>query len=366
MSNTAIVQSVSDVPRAKQLLPEVSPIQAIETLGRFKVEACSDYNSKLVMSQYHPFVATVHAAFSDHRPLILSPDMFWLLIAHGLARHVNANSERMRCQFVQYDRKEQLIVHRDEFVKGSLESPWNEVFEEFSTQIKKHIGEENHSNIVASFSTTGAVEKAANEIVLMGTSKSYFEYEVRTLCGIPEVRLEGTVEDWNELPKRAEAIGSRYGMAWWTNRICPTLERIAQNSDGADDPELWKNIYKIENMSGGPYISGWLVDFFPYLQTTGFVRKIDNKLVDDWQEIFANRDDFHEKKLEKLNWLFFGERDRGITTDSLPGSLCIAPFKWAYLGHQYEMQFVAGFIGFTQCAEDFAVRPKIGWAVCET
>ena len=210
---------MSDVARAKQPLPESSPKKAIETLVGFPVEACSEYHGKVVASQYHPFVAAVNAAFCDHRPLVLSPDMLWLLIGHGLARHVNANSDALRRQFVQHDGKEKIVVRRDDFVKGSPENPWSEVFGEFSAQIKKHIGEVNHSNIVASFSTTGPVERAANEIVMMDTLKSFFEYEFQTLCGIPEVKLEGTTEDWNELSNRTKVLGHTYGLDWWTNRI---------------------------------------------------------------------------------------------------------------------------------------------------
>ncbi|MCI5208545.1 MAG: DUF4419 domain-containing protein, partial [Candidatus Electrothrix sp. ATG2] len=240
-----------------------------------------------------------------------------------------------------------------------------EVFREFSTQIKKHIGEVNHSNIVASFSTTGAVERAANEIVLMDSLKSYFKYECQSICGIPEVTLEGTAEDWSELYKRTEALGSAYDLGWWVNRIAPTLERIAQNAAGADDPELWNNIYKIDNMSGGPYINGWVVDFFPYLQTTELAHEENNELVDDWEEVFANRDHLREEKIERRNWLFEDRDNYEITIDLLPGSLCKTPFTWQYLGRVYEMEFVAGFIGFTQNAKDCAVRPKIGWAVRE-
>ncbi len=365
MSNSAIVQVVSNVTRAKQTLTETSPKEAIEALVRFNVEACSEYHGKIVAAQYHPFVAAVNAAFCDHRPLILSPDMLWLLIGQGFARHVNANSEKLRHLFVEHSEKKKIVVRRDDFVKGSPENPWGEVFGEFSAQIKKHIGEVNHFNILASFSTTGAIEKAANEIVLMDSLKSYFEYEVETLCGIPEVTLEGTAEDWSELHKRAEALGSTYDLGWWINRIAPILERIARNAAGADDPELWNNIYKVDNNSGGPYINGWVVDFFPYLQTTGFVHKERDELVDDQEEVFANRDHFREEKIEKRNWLFDGGYDQEITTDFLPGSLCRAPFIWKYFGFNYEMEFVAGFIGFTQNAKDCAVRPKIGWAVRE-
>ena len=80
---------------------------------------------------------------------------------------------------------------------------------------------------------------------------------------------------------------------------------------------------------------------------------------------YADLADFREETVVTRNWLFSGESDHGITTESLPGSLCSAPFIWEYLGHKYAMEFIAGFIGFTQNEEDFAVRPKIGWAVRE-
>jgi hypothetical protein len=223
-------------------------------------------------------------------------------------------------------------------VKGSSENPWSELFAEFSAKIKEHIGEVNHSNIVASFSTTGPIERAANEIVMMDTLKSYFEYKVMSLCGIPEVKLEGTIDDWNELSHRTKVLGDTYGLDWWTNRIVPTLERIARNVAGADDPDLWKSIYKFHSRSGGDYINGWIVDFFPYLQIG---------------------------RVERPNWTFGGQSRSGIEITSLPGSLCIAPFTWQFLTISYKMEFVAGFIGFTQDAHDFAVRPKIGWAVRE-
>jgi Domain of unknown function (DUF4419) len=366
MPDAAIIQSVSDVVRAKRPLLEASAKEAIEALIGLPVEACFEYHGKVVESYYHPFVAAVDAAFCGHRPLELSPDMLWLLVAQGLARHVNANSDALRRQFVQHDGKETITVRRDEFVKGSPENPWSEVLGEFSAQIKKHIGELNHSNIVVAFSTTGPVEKAANEIVMMDTLKRFFKYKCETMCGIPEVKLEGTTEDWHKLSNRTKVLGDTYGLDWWTNRIVPTLERIARNVAGADDPDLWNSIYKIDNESGGPHINGWIVDFFPYLRTTKWVHNEGNELVDNWKEEYADLEHFRTETIEKRNWLFEGEGGDAITINSLPNGFCIAPFKWQCLAHAYDMAFVAGFIGFTQNSLDFAVRPKIGWAVLES
>jgi len=341
---------------------------AIEGLVPSRVEACSEYHGKVVATKYHPFVGCVHVAFAGHRPLVLSPDMFWLLICQGFARHVNHNAEQFRSLFVRHSGKAKIEVRRDDFFKGSPENPWAEVFGEFSAGIRRHIGEENHANIVASFSTTGAIETAANEIVLMDSMKSFFDYHVSTLCGIPEVTLEGTADDWRKLCERTQRLGTAYDLAWWTDRITPVLKRIARNATGKPDSKLWKSIYKVDNGSGGPFINGWIVDFFPYLRKIGAVHKQSNELT-DWREVAANPDQYRNAWFETPNWRFSGGKD-SVTTEDLPGSLCKVPFTWHYLKpphplREYAMEFIAGFIGFTQDAETLAVRPKIGGAVQE-
>ena len=45
-------------------------------------------------------IAATHFAFSQHRPLVLSPDMIWVTILQGLAQHVKNHAEKLRSQFV--------------------------------------------------------------------------------------------------------------------------------------------------------------------------------------------------------------------------------------------------------------------------
>src|SRR5271166_3700926 len=48
-------------------------------------------------------IETVHLAFSQHRPLILSPDCIWLVIAQGFGHHVNENAEHLRGRMVSHE-----------------------------------------------------------------------------------------------------------------------------------------------------------------------------------------------------------------------------------------------------------------------
>ena len=78
----------------------------------------------------------MYRAYADHRPFVLSPDMIWLLISQGFARHVEANKESMRHYFVDYSGQQSLIVMADK----QLDDPtvkWEGIVSDFTQQIKR-------------------------------------------------------------------------------------------------------------------------------------------------------------------------------------------------------------------------------------
>ena len=40
--------------------------------------------------------------------------------------------------------------------------------------------------------------------------KNYFDYSVSTLCGLPEIELAGSIEDWIKIRKDAETLSSKF------------------------------------------------------------------------------------------------------------------------------------------------------------
>lgn len=365
MTELASIQTVSDVPVAKDSLDECSSMQALQMLTGQPFEACSNPGSTVVATPYHPFVAAATTAFSDHRPLILSPDMFWLLVTQGVAHYVRANAQAMRSLFVGHEDRQNIDVRRDDFIKGDASNPWPEVFGEFSDKIRTLIGDDHHGNLVANFSTTSEVERVANEIVLMDTMSHYFDYSVTTMCGIPSVTLEGAPDDWQELCQRVATLGQAYDLAEWTDRLAPLLDRIANNAAGRDDAELWRDFYKNDESSGGPYIDGWMVDFFPFMNTSIYLDEHGNETT-GWTE-----DDYGFKIIENVTHVNvlkpydadLHNANRGIVTSTFPGSLSRVPFTWNYLELEFDMEFVAGFTGIEQDKKTMSVRPVIGWGV---
>jgi hypothetical protein len=342
---------VSDVTPAAQPLPEAPAIEAITTFLGGPVESCSRYHGKLVSGvRSHPLIGALHGAFNDHRPLCLSPDVIWLTLAQGFAHHVNAHAEQLRPLLVAHQGKLTLIVVRNDFVKGSPENPWAEVFGEFSSQIRSHIGNDTHAMLVADFSTTGPVERAASEVVLMDAVQQFFDFEVHTFCGIPSITLEGTAADWRSVAERAERFAG-FGLEWWVEGLRPVLAEFVSAAEGDPDRAFWESIYKWQGPegSGSPHVSGWVRNLFPYLSNP--------RAKYAWPPGRST-----EPPLHRNPWL--GEMSNGGPgRDDFPATPGVTPFRWRYFHLVYEMEFVGGLIGVSQDAETLCLRPEIGWAV---
>ena len=284
----------------------------------------------------HPFVGAAHAAFDGHRPLELSPDAVWLCIAQGFATHVRLHAEDLRQHFVSFEGKTTLIVIRDDFVKGSPHNDWAATFASFSEQLAARAGP-LHGLVVADFSTTDAVARAASEVVLMAAASSYFHFEVHTRCGIPSVTLTGTVDDWRRLRARASSLAP-FAAGWWIDALLPVLDQLVATAEGRVDLDFWTSFYHYRNASGGPFVSGWINTLVPYLGRPGRPPE-RNPSVTDW------------------------ENARGTHPQYFPSGLTSAPVLWRYIKQELPMNVLAGFVGVGQDPASLTVRPEIGWAV---
>jgi hypothetical protein len=394
---TVTTFEVSDVERTNQALPEVPYKQAVEALltesspdwegdwddedddlgGRPEVapprpvEACARYHGRLVgRVAFHPFVAAVHRAFKDHRPLCLSPDMIWLLVCQGVANHINANANELRPHLVRHRGQVTLDVRRDDFVKDSPENPWPEVFNEFSAQIRGHVGP-SLDRFLPGFTTTGPVERAAAEVVLLEAMRSYFAYDVLSFCGIPAIVLEGTPEDWRAVAERARSFAD-LGLGWWIDPLGPVLDQFASASRGDVDRPFWRSLYKWHDESGGPKVTGWALTLFPYLKDgrTGWATMRNPWLTEESQRIQYEDIEFDDEIDEDVieNSKGAGEPEYepdGPTIEQFSSGLSKAPFRWHYRDKTFDMEFLGGFVGVSQDPETFTLRPEIGWAVRE-
>lgn len=322
----------------------------LERLVKSPLEAVSRVpkgSQVVALPGMHQFVAAVGTSFAYHYPLVLSPDSVWLTISQGLALHINRHAEDVRKRFVAHEGKAQIVIRRDNFMKGAPDNDWEGAFGEFSEKIKGHIGPKNHEMIVSDFSTTGAVERAASEVVLMDAMQSYFEYGMMTMCGIPDIELTGTVEDWEKLYHKVDGwvFDGAADLAWWTRPLRQILACFIAAAKGQIDREWWESFYK-ENAGRGSgavsKVSGWINWLFPY------VKDYNDELV-------------RNPKVDVLG-LEYGD---GISEREYPASLSKVPFEWNYFGRIFKMELLAGVGSVVQNPVTCGVAPSIGWAVRE-
>ncbi|MBK8806762.1 MAG: DUF4419 domain-containing protein [Bacteroidales bacterium] len=301
----------------------------------YNIVAKSVTSDSLESFGYNSFFYGMYQAYADHRPFVLSPDIIWLLISQGFARHVNANSEILRDHFVNFEGKIHLVVKNDEIDLNNPKSPWEDVFPEFTKEIEKHVGSELIETLSADFSTTGSVEKVVSEITILEAMEPYFEYIVfRMICGIPEITLEGTTADWEKILQKSQAL-KKYELDWWIDELEPILKQIIETSKGNIDKDFWRNMFKYHTLEkyGAPkVIDGWIVKFFPYDKDG---KRFSLKELSDKSNL--------AEEIVKVDLLHIEEsRGKVISTP---------------------LELWAGFIGLEQCNKTYALKPKIAWMI---
>jgi len=367
-------------------------VEAWKKLGG-TIEAMSPepHGTVAVFTKQNLFAKAVHAAFFDHHPLVLSPDVIWLTIAQGLAHHVDQNAEALRHKFVSHEGKKELVIERPEFAKGSPCNDWEGVFPEFSALIKANSSEGTTELIENNFSTTGPVERIVSHITLMDAVQHYFTYTMCCGCGFPSITLVGCPADWEKIRAKAQAL-ERYDLDWWLAGLLPALDQFVEAAHGRPQIDFWRSLCMINTGTSFPKyepLTGWVQVFFPYLIAPGR----DDGFADPFEEtqggaprkaLARNTDiaNYVESYQSKINVTNFGkERSSsggrfqpppqgvgyGVELECFPPAMSSAPFTYkdASTGKAHKMAFFGGVSCLVQ-HENGAIEPKMGWAVMDS
>jgi hypothetical protein len=321
--------------------PAAAPLAVTDVRERLRghgittVEAASRPPRPLALTDHgHGLLMAVHHAFAEHRPLALAPDHIWLCIAQGLARWVDGNAEALRPRLVRHQGRLPLEIRRDEFVPGG-DNDWPGAIAEICGLMRPHLGGKADL-FVADFSTTDEDARAASHVALMSGMQKFFAYTVGTLCGIPEITLEGNPEDWEDIGRRVDVLGE-FELGDWAKRLKKVVRKLADTARGDVDADWWRDLYKLETASGGEIVTGWINTLFPFTGDEGIERN---------QRCFdPDHDDPFSPKLRDF-----------------PTGLGQAPFTWNLHGDRRPMALLGGFVGVAQLA-DGSLRPQPGWAV---
>lgn len=281
-------------------------------------------------------------AYADHHPLVLSPDMVWLIISQGFSRYVNAHAEEMRDLLVFHEGKMDLVVNSNNDVL-SPSGDWELLLNDFSTCIARNTKGELADLMTADFTTTGVTERIASQISLMDAVKKYFNYaNIAAGCGIPSIMLEGTPEDWQKVLDKVRSL-KKYRLEKWASDLEVILKEFVKASKGHANKEFWQDIVKKRRVDrlkrdrgvcvpsiNSTRLDGWFLKFFPNV---------------------------------------LGETPDSVIWDTdMPQEIVRVSFKHIYVDpvtseplDTIPMQLWAGFVGVEEDATTRTLMPKIGW-----
>lgn len=283
-------------------------------------------------------------AFANHYPLRLRPDDIWLAIVHGVATHVQLNSEALREKFVSFEGKRELkVVERDLKLDKTPPSAWErDIFPEFTSKIRGHVGRKVANLFTLPFTTTTKSDMASSQIALMATTANFFSFNMQTLCGIPWVELCGQQSDWEDIRARADDLEDVLLPEFadsWIPHLKPVLDEFVDAYKGNVNYEFWQRmVKKMEWGASGQttFLSGWVNNLYPYLNT-GI-----NRHVKPWQQMTT----------------FCGPEP-----EDFPELLSSVRVTWDFKGKIYPLHFHAGYLGMSQDPENLSLSPHIGWIV---
>jgi len=261
------------------------------------------------------FYDTVLKCFAHHLPFILTPDSIRYLILSGLSIIINNDPKTYEKYFFENIGKKNITLKRNEF-SDDKENNWAGLVNEFVENINElTINKKLVQCTTVNYSTTSTINSIINKIVLMDSLKSFIDYGFETMCGIPEIELRGTEEDWIKIKELLLCI-QKCGLEWWTTELILIIDNVikATNPNNKIDSEFWLSLVKYQSQSGGDRMTGHLAKFIPLNKDGEKIQWTDGKY------------DFH----------------CGIKIDDVAQDLSEVPVKWNYLGTTKNLLFVGG------------------------
>jgi Domain of unknown function (DUF4419) len=362
--STGITFSVDKVERSEKVLPLLTLLENLEIRGGTSVLVLPEQASRAVAPHgflmrksdldhqrfLNPLIEAVHLAFSDHRPLVLTPDCIWLTIVQGFGHHIHRHAEALRGRIVKHEGKKSLCVETHSLGPAA----WPRLISQFSAQIRDNSDPVLYETLLCDFSTTTPDMKVAKEVALMDAYQRYFKYIAMCVCGIPTITLEGNPSDWQRIRDRIDVLAT-FGLEWWTSRLAPILDEFVATANGAPDLSFWQAIYKPQRVYAAELATGWIADLFPYIEQIGDAsERMPNPMLG----------------MKRTNWLPPASVDKwsgpGIRPDSIPCGLSKAPLRLNFPNRPpVELNLVGGFVGVSQCEEDLSLAPIISWGIVE-
>lgn len=231
---------------------------------------------------------TMLNAYNQHIPLKLKPDDLWLTIVMIFMKYIDRNIEKFN--FSLHDEQKMLNANFQDLDLGNMDF-WFEITEKLRLEIKENTKNNISDLIVPDFSTTTVKDKIIANVSLMSGMRKLFSYGGTQCCGLTEITLEGTEDDWMNLIVKTKALlelGDEI-IIKWSELLIPVLEEfyklyIKENID----EDFWQRIctYKQRGSGDDKNFRGWFLVFGPFNDRGEYILHAKEDVLKD--NIYAN------------------------------------------------------------------------------
>lgn len=195
--------------------------------------------------------------WSRHYGAIISPTILWNMVLNNLAFEVNKNPNKYKKYFTESDEKVEICVNQNgnlidvalliDGVSGKIPLDiMMHCFPKYSTDTEKAI--------------------IANYTAFLDMVSPYYNYSMY-LCGIPKVKILGTLNDWNLFIAKCMKISEI--IPEFSNYLEVVRKRIV---DIYEDTCDYSQIFSLVKCGSGSQVevSGWITDFYIEQPSVGY------------------------------------------------------------------------------------------------
>lgn len=205
---------------------------------------------------YHSgYLGYLAKAWENHYSVVMTPDNIWFMIVNEIALAVKEAPERYTKLFTKTPNKKQWILVptldptsiRPQLVINALKD---------RVPIKTDL-------FLPEFSTSTPMSIMAMNVAFCDVVSPYYSYGT-FLCGIPNIRIEGTEKDWSLLLSNLKKLSKLF-----KNKLDTYLDRCVMCVDQLikaakeNNSDYFKTMVKLEKCGSGHQfdMNGWILQF---------------------------------------------------------------------------------------------------------
>lgn len=208
---------------------------------------------------YFEYLAT---AWENHYSVVMRPDDIWYVILCELTSKIAKEPAKYESLFTTTPGSKQEISVPTcdiESIDPQL------VIEELKDRVPSNV-----DTFIPEFSTTTLPIKLAMNVAFCDLVSPYYNYSTY-LCGIPNIRIEGTLEDWHLILKNLEELKTIFkgNLKEYLNRCLVNVQYMLDAIDN-NDAEYFRKMVKLNPCGSGHQftMNGWILQFLCRDDTT--------------------------------------------------------------------------------------------------